>query len=127
MKPPEPPAISEGLSSTVGVCPTPRKFVVQKADSQAELVRQVANFLSYLESCGITSLLPPEVRAGSAETAGTIHTFAELLRAARTSRRPLTATARFWIEEVGDFFDSASQRLDELQHASEGHGLAQPK
>jgi len=127
MKPPEPHAISEGLSSTLGACPTPRKLVVQEAGSQAELVRQVANFLSYLESCGVTSLLPPEVRAGRAETAGTIHACADRGRAVRTSRRPLTATARFWIEEVGDFLDAANRRLDELQQASDGHVLAQPR
>ena len=97
---------------------TPTKFAVQYANSEAEVVRQVADFLNYLEYCHVTALLPSELSALCAKTADEIRASAEHARMVRASRQPLTATARFWIEEVGDVFDAARQRLDELSRGS---------
>ena len=103
---------------TRGVHVTPTKFAVQYANSEAEAARQLADFLSYLEHCHVTALLPSELGTLCAETADEIRACAVHVRRVRASWQPLSATARFWIEEVGDVFDAATARLDELNRAS---------
>lgn len=100
-----------------GLHHTPAKFAVQYANSEAEVVYQVAAFLSYLQQCHVTALLPAKLGTLRAETAADICASAEIVRQARASHAPLTATARFWIEEADEVLDAASRRLDALSQA----------
>lgn len=103
---------------TRGVQLTPTKFAIQHAASEAEVARQVADFLNHLQYCHVTALLPPQLGALSAATAVEIRNCAERVRMARASQQPLTATARYWLEEIGEVFDAATQRLDDLTRVS---------
>ncbi len=97
-----------------GVHVMPAKYALQSATTEAEVIRLVADFLDYLESCHITSLLPQEFGTLSAHSTAAIHDCADTMLRVRANHQPLTATAQFWMEEASDIFETAAQRLDQL-------------
>jgi hypothetical protein len=92
----------------------PAKYAVQSASTEAEVTRQVSDFLNYLQSCHVISLLPGELGTLSARSAADIYNCADNIQRAWTDHHSLTATAQFWMEEVSDIFETAVQRLDQL-------------
>ena len=97
-----------------GVHVMPAKYAVQSATSETEVTRQVADFLDYLEGCHVISLLPSELGTLSAQNAAEIRDCADKIQRTRTDYQPLTATARFWVEEVSEIYETAAARLDQL-------------
>ena len=112
------PTAARGSFRVRGLHQTPAKFAVQYANSEAEVVQQVAAFLSYLQRCHVTALLPASLGTLGAGTVDAIRASAEKVRQARANHAPLTATARFWIEEADEVLDAASRRLDELSQTA---------
>lgn len=93
---------------------TPAKYAVQSASTELEITRHVADFLDYLHNCHVIALLPTELGTLSARDAAEIRACAGRIKRTWASHQPLTATARFWVEEVSEIFETAVQRLDEL-------------
>ena len=92
----------------------PAKYAVQSASTELEITRHVADFLDYLGNCHVIALLPTELGTLSARDAPEIRACADKITQALRSHQPLSATARFWLEEVSEMFETAAQRLDEL-------------
>ena len=97
-----------------GVHVMPAKYAVQSASSEAEVTRQVADFLDYLQGCHVVPLLPRELGTLSAQNAAEIRDCADKIQRTQTDHQPLTATARFWVEEVSEIYETAAARLDQL-------------
>lgn len=93
----------------------PARYAVHSASTEAQVVRRLANFLDYIRSCHIESLLPEEFSRITAGSADEIRDWATKLAAAHRDRHPLTVAGQYWMEEIRESFGAAMQRLQQIE------------
>jgi hypothetical protein len=93
------------------------KRAVQSASTEAELLRELNEFLVRFRGCGADCVLPAALAAVSARDRRDVGVWAERFRTARSEPRSMTAAERYWVDELADTFEFARRRLEAMAAA----------
>lgn len=98
---------------------TPDLFAIQYAATPAEVMALLERCVSYVRKGPVMALLPEELQGLYVHHTADVAPWQSRLE--QMQRRPamLSASARFWIEELAEMFRMASRRLEDL-HATGG-------
>lgn len=97
----------------------PIKHAMERASTDAQVLRRLSSFLDHLRSCSIDSILPHRFSGLSACNADEIRAWSEKLGQCGKDTYPLTAAGHCWLEEMRDAFAAAVRRLDEIAEAKQ--------
>jgi hypothetical protein len=101
--------------SRIGVSVLPARYALQFAESEEEVKYHLSAYLEYLHRCQVTALLPIERNPLSSRDVYEIYACAEKLNATSGCEISITATARYWLEEISEMFNTAAVRLKQLR------------
>ena len=105
----------------------PERYRIRYARSAEEVLRELQNFVDYVKTGPVITLLPRTLHDLSAQDAGDVAKWQERIARALLHTRPLGAIAGCWLDFLDEMFRGARQRLDELAHAGdEGVSAAVP-
>jgi hypothetical protein len=99
----------------------PERYRVRYARSADEVLSELGRFVEYVRSSPVINMLPSVLHDISSRNAGDVAKWQARIARMRPGP-PLGATARFWLDLVGEMFNGARDRLEEL-HGKRSTGL----
>lgn len=103
---------------------TPDLYAIQYASTSADVMALLERCVAYVRNGPVMALLPDELQGLHVHDAADVAPWQSRLE--QMQRRPamLSASARFWVEELAEMFRMASRRLADLQVVASAPGSA---
>jgi hypothetical protein len=103
---------------------TPDLYAIQYASTSADVMALLERCVAYVRNGPVMALLPEELQGLHVHDACDVGPWQSRLE--QMQRRPamLSASARFWVEELAEMFRMASRRLADLQAVASASGSA---
>lgn len=103
---------------------TPDLYAIQYASTSADVMALLERCVAYVRNGPVMALLPEELQGLHVHDATDVAPWQSRLE--QMQRRPamLTASARFWVEELAEMFRMATRRLEDLRVVASASGSA---
>jgi len=106
---------------------TPDLYAIQYASTPGDVMALLERCVAYVRNGPVMALLPEELQGLDVHNADDVAPWQSQLE--QMQRRPamLTASARFWVEELAEMFRMARRRLEDLHAVPSGLSSAVPR
>ena len=92
----------------------PDRYRIRYAQPADEVLKELRRFVNYVRSGPVNSLLPSTLQEICAQDASEVAKWQERIERGLRNTPAMSASERFWLDEMNDVFKAAQRRLDEL-------------
>ena len=92
----------------------PDRYRISYAQPADEVLKELRNFVNYVRSGPINSLLPSTLHDICAQDASDVTKWQKRIERVLRETPAMSATERYWLDEMNNIFKVAQHRLDEL-------------
>jgi hypothetical protein len=92
----------------------PYRYRISYAQPADEVLRELRKFVNYVKSGPVNSLLPSTLHDIGAQDASDVTKWQKRIERVLRETPAMSATERYWLDEMNNLFKAAQHRLDEL-------------
>src|SRR5690242_21663686 len=92
----------------------PDRYRISYAQPVDEVLRELRQFVNYVRGGPINSLLPSTLQDICAQDASDVIKWQKRIERVLRETPAMSATERYWLDEMNNVFKAAQHRLDEL-------------
>jgi len=92
----------------------PDRYRISYAQPADEVLKELRKFVNYVTNGPVNSLLPSTLHDICAQDANDVNKWQKRIERVLRETPAMSATERYWLDEMNNVFKAAQHRLDEL-------------